>query len=149
MCESVIKIAFRGLAREFESIETSLEFAWFIGENWVLKSIIMDIFQTKRKKMSKDKVLELNIAISRKILEYDFWQEKWLKVKKNLKIYHVSYSELSVSYHNWGEMGYVFFPFTMQHFSSVVLCHNYTVTITILSSDQIEFKPLLLCYVIL
>jgi hypothetical protein len=28
----------------------------------------------------------------------------------------------------------------------VVVCHNYTVCICKLSSDQIEFKPLLLCY---
>ena len=32
---SVFKIVFRVLAREFESIETSSGFDWFLGENWV------------------------------------------------------------------------------------------------------------------
>ena len=34
VCESVFKIEFRVLAREFESIETSPGFAQLLGENW-------------------------------------------------------------------------------------------------------------------
>ena len=33
--ESVFKMEFRALSREFESIETSLGFAQLLGENWI------------------------------------------------------------------------------------------------------------------
>ena len=55
---SVFEIKYRVLGRVFESIETEFKV--------ITKSLIVDIFQVKIKKMSNDKVLELNVVISRK-----------------------------------------------------------------------------------
>jgi hypothetical protein len=73
---SVFKIKFRVLAGQFESIQTFPGFVQLlekIGFKVIQKSIIKTMFE---KKLSNDKSLEVNVAISRKNCCINLLQEK-------------------------------------------------------------------------
>ena len=72
----VFKMKFRELSREFESIETSPGFAQLPGENWNLSHKKVNNLDQVRKKLSNNKSLEVNVAISQKKLSGMIFHKK-------------------------------------------------------------------------